>query len=78
LPYPKRPLFAAAKEGNVINSSLRWVITEMSSGYAVAFGEWDGTRKDATARATRQIRRFGAKEMMRIAKEIISEFGKAN
>ena len=78
LPYPKRALFAIAKEGNVINSSKRWVVTEMSSGLAVAFGKWDGTRKEAIARAEINLRKYGAREMKRYAKESIVEHGKAN
>ena len=78
LPYPKRALFAVAKEGNIINSSLRWVVTEMSSGLAVAFGKWDGTRKETIARAEVNLRQYGAREMYRYAKESIAEYGKAN
>ena len=75
LPYPKRALFAIAKEGNVINSSKRWVVTEMTSGLAVAFGKWDGTRKDAITRAKVNLRRYGARNMKCYAKESIAEHG---
>lgn len=78
LPYPKRALFAVAKEGNTINSSLRWVVSEMSSGLAVAFGKWDGTRKAAMAQAAKNVRDYGAKNMKREADEAIAEEGRAN
>ena len=71
LPYPKRVLFAVTKEGNTINSSLRWVVTEMSSGYACGFGQWDGTRKATIAQVQKALHRIGAKKIQEYIKEAI-------
>ena len=78
LPYPKRALFAVTKEGNTINSSLRWVVSETSTGFAVAFGKWDGTRKDTIARAEKILKQVGAKKLYQQVAEIVAEHGAAN
>ena len=78
LSYPKRALLAVAKEGNVINSSIRWVVSEMSSGLGVAFGKWDGTRKAVILEAARILRHVGAKKLKQYAAEAVALQGKAN
>ena len=72
LPYPKRALLAIAKEGN------RWVVSELSTGYAIAFGKWDGTRKATIAKAAKILQRVGARKLKQYTDEIITEQGKAN
>ena len=69
--YPKRVLFAVAKEGNDINSSTRWVVSEMSTGYACGFGQWDGTRKATIASVQESLRRIGARKIQSYIKEAI-------
>ena len=78
LPYPKRVLFAVAKEGNDINSSIRWVVSELSTGLAIAFGKWDGTRKAAVAKAIERLRQVGAKSLKQQIDIAITEQGKTN
>jgi len=78
LSYPKRVLFAIAKEENEINSSVRWVVSEMSTGLAVAFGKWDDTRKATITKAPTALRKIGAKALFLQIKETIQKHGKAN
>lgn len=78
LPYPKRFLFAVAKEENTINSYVRWVVSEYSTGFAIAFGRWDGTRKAAIARAQVNLNKVGARELKRLVDIETAAHGKAN
>ncbi len=78
LSYPKQPLFVIAKEGNNINSSIRWVVSEMTSGLAIAFGQWGGTRKQTIVEAETILRKIGARKLQRQAKEAVKEHGLAN
>ena len=79
LSYSKGFTFAVIKEGNEINSSIRWVVSEISTGYAVAFGKWDGTRKAAISGAKKILRKVGANQLKVYVYEIIAEHGsKAN
>lgn len=78
LPYPKQVLFAVAKEGNSINCSIRWVVSEFTTGLAVAFGKWDGTRKAVIAKATKRLRQIGAESLKQQIDIVITKQDKAN
>lgn len=55
--------FGVHKEGNNINSSKRWVVTELSSGFAICAGDWDKPRIDALQKAQEIIEKYGKAEV---------------
>ena len=47
--------FGCCKEQCTFNSSYRWRITELSSGYVFLIGDWDKTRKQCYAAILRLL-----------------------
>ena len=76
--YPKRFTFVTAQESNSINSSMRWNVSELSTGFAVYQGKWDGTRKAAIEQAEKILRKVGAAKFAHTTRSVIELHGKAN
>jgi len=53
------------KEGNNIDSSKRWCVTELVSGFILATGDWGGTRQQARDRAFARVQQYGVAEVKR-------------
>lgn len=58
--------FALYKSKCPINSNIRWVVVELSSGFAVGGNRWDRgqTQKAAIAEAVEILDRYGKAEVM--------------
>lgn len=78
LSHAKGFKFAAHKQPNPINSSKCWYITELSSGYAVKKGEWDGRLKDAIQQANERIKQYGIDKFKDLVAKCVPDTGPIN
>ena len=64
--------FGCCKEQCTFNSSYRWRITELSSGYVFLIGDWNKKRKQCYRRTEERIKKVGLSKCKKLIAKVLS------